>query len=370
MTTTKNNPPLGAKSAQKTSKKVNNQKIDVDLTQYHLALTDPFHPGAVGAKVPDQYATPTITQTVRASLTLTANSAGEIGALVFPNPVASTYLYAGNGSDFSTITWGDNTTTTQARWGVDPTTFASKFDNYRIVGYGIRVTGLSSMTNASGKFIMGSYPVQSKWVTKDFPVGGVTMATNANFTHIATETDWGMPVASGSHRPSLLVNLPGSTVVSAIEAAENVYEITPRISSPEALNWRDSGDSVIGTDIVGQTGAPLNSVTTGSAGYLELNGFEAAYVYYTGGVASTSSIDLEVIYHLEGKPNLNTGSTQAITGIVPQNAVAPSPVKPIGMLKVVEAAAKEPVVHRVVETAAGMIHPMLGSLAGKILRAI
>ncbi len=368
--TNNNIQPNGAKGAQKTTKKVNSTRVDTDLAQYALALSDPFHPGAVGAKVPDQFATPTITQTVRASMTLTANAAGEVGAMVFPNPVASTYLFAGNGSDFSTITWGDNTTTTQARWGVDTATFASKFDNYRIVGYGIRVTGLSSMTNASGKFILGSFPIESKWVTKDFPVGGVTMATNANFTHVATETAWGMPVAGGGHRPSLFVNLPGSVVVSAIEASENVYEVTPRLSSPAALMWRDSGDSFIGTDIVGQTAAPLTSVTTGNAQYLELNGFEACYVYYSGGVASTSSIDLEVIYHLEGKPNLNVGATQALTGIVSQNAVAPSPVKPIGMLKVVETVAKEPVVHRVVEQAAGMIHPLLGSLAGKILRAI
>jgi hypothetical protein len=334
---------------------------DADLAKYYLALTDPFHPGAVGAKVPDQYSCPTAVQTVRASFTITVNSSGNAGVCVFPNPVTSVACFNGACSDFSTITWGDNTTTTQARWGVDPTTFAAKLDNYRIVGYGIRVTGLSSMTNASGKFILGAYPVTSAWITKDFPVGGTTMTTNANLTQFRAWNAWGIPTNGSTLSPGLFVNLPGSKVISAIEASEKVFGVTPRLSSPDAMNFRDSGDNYAGTDLY------PGATTGGDSDYLEMRGFEACYVYYTGGVASTSTMDLEIVYHLEGKPNLNTGTTQAVVGILPSASAAQSPVKPAGMLKVLETAARQPVVKEVIEMAANFIHPMFGKLAGSVL---
>lgn len=346
------------KNKQKVQRSV---KSNDTLAKYYLALCDPFHPGAVGAKVPDQFSCPTITQTVRASFTLTCNSNGNAGVIVLPNVITALACFNGTCPDFSTITWGDNTTTTQARWGVDPSTFASKMDNYRIVGYGVRTTGLSSMTNASGKFILGTYPITTNWTTKDFPVGSTTMATNANNTQFKAWSSWGVPTSGGTLSPGLLVNLPGSKVVSAIEAAENLFEINPRLSSPEAMNFRSAADTLSGFDQV------PGATTGGDASYLHISGHEACYIYYTGGVASTSSFDVELIYHLEGKPNLNVGTTQAVVSVVPSQAVSASPVQPVGMLKVLEQAAKQPVVKQVIEAGANFIHPMLGKLAGAVL---
>lgn len=355
------NKKANKKKVNKTAKVQRSLKSDDTLAKYFLALTDPFHPGAVGAKVPDQYSCPTITQTVRASFTITANSSGNAGLLVLPNVIASVACFNGTCGDFSTITWGDNTATTQARWGVDPSTFAAKMDNYRIVGYGVRMTGLSSMTNASGKFILGTYPITTNWATKDFPVGGTTMATNANNTQFKAWSSWGVPTSGSTLTPALLVNLPGSRVVSAIEASENLFEINPRLSTPEAMNFRSSGDSLSGFDQV------PGATTGGDASYLHVAGHEASYIYYTGGVASTSTFDIELIYHLEGKPSLSTGTTQAVVSVVPSQTQAASPVQPVGMLKVLEAAAKQPVVKQVIESAATFIHPMLGKLAGAVL---
>lgn len=170
-----------------------------------------------------------------------------------------------------------------------------------------------------------------------------------------------MPLNGTTLSPGLLVNNPGSKVVSAIEASENVFGITPRLSSPAALTFRDSGDNYMGTDYVG------GATTSGDGSYLRMEGHEAAYIYYTGGVASTSTFDLELIFHLEGKPNLNQGTTAAVVAIQSSQSIGSSPVKPSGMLRVLEKAAKEPVVKQIVEQAAGFIHPMLGRLAGSVL---
>lgn len=351
-------------TAQPKNKKAKPSDVDVDVAKYYMALTDPFAEAALGARVPDQYSSHTVTQVVKASLTVSVNSSGVAAVVILPNPLVGVYLPSGQGSDFSSVTYGDGTVIAQSIWGISPTALSSKLDTYRIVGYGVRVTGMSSMTNCAGKFIMGSYPVTSKWLTKDLPVGGNTMATNAGFTKKNLDLSVGIPYNGASISGANWTNLPGSRTISALEATEQIIAITPKLSSPEALNFRDSGDSNIGTDSIQ---AALGLVTVGDSSYLNVDGHEAAYIYYTGGVASTSTFDVEVIYHLEGRPYISAG-TQSVSGIVPAGGASVSPVKPIGMLKAVQAAAREPTVKFVVEQAAGFIHPLLGRLASQVLK--
>ena len=97
-------------------------KVDVDLARYYLALTDPFHPGAVGARVPDMFACPTVTRTIRSTFTLTVNASGVAGCVVMPNPIAAIACFNGFCSEFSGTTYCDGTTIAQSRWGIDPTT--------------------------------------------------------------------------------------------------------------------------------------------------------------------------------------------------------------------------------------------------------
>jgi len=310
------------------------------------------------------FSCPTVTRTIRGAFTVKVDANGDAGALVFPNVIASTALWTGTSTDFSTLSYGDNTTSASSRWGVDPTAFAGSMSNYRIVGYGVRVTGLSSMTNTSGKFIVGAYPIQSNFDTKDFPVGGITGATNASMTKVNTFAQWGIPSSGGALVPSALVNYPGTRVISALEFTENEFEVNPRLSSPESMNFRPAGDSLFGYNVVNS--AAINDTIAGNAQYLALNGHEAVFIYYTGGVASTSTFDLEIIYHLEGKPNLSGASDAVVTATV-GSGLRPSPAKPLGMLKVIEEAVKQPVVKRVIEDAATFIHPMLGRVAGAVL---
>ncbi len=344
---------------RKQLKKAQNKSLDEDIISYYLALADPFHEGARGAKVPDQFSCPTITQTVRASLTVTASASGDALLVVTPNPLCSTLINSGTCGDASTLTTVDNLSS-GSYWGVNPASFSGKLDNYRVVGYGVRVTGLSSMTNSAGKFIFGTYPINTNFVTKNLPLGGATPTTNAAYNSQAFWSEMGIPYSGASPIPGALVNYPGSRVYSAVEAGENIIEICPRLSAPAAINFKPSHDSRMGYDSI--TGA------AGDAEYLAIDGYEACYIYYTGGVASTSSFDVELVYHLEGKPNMSTGSSVSVAALQPSAKNSVSPVKPIGMLKALEAAAREPVVKTVIEQGAAFIHPMLGRLAGTIMQ--
>jgi hypothetical protein len=333
-------------------------KFDAATTKYVLALTDPFHPGASGARVPDMYAAPTDTLMLRASHTITVNSSGAAGIVCMPNVVASAYLYNGTSPEFLTTTYQDATTSTFSRWGATPATLAAKLDNYRIVGYGLRVTNMSSMTNVSGKVIMGSYPIDSNWATKDFPVGGATAPTNAAGTAAALNASIGIPLSSGSISPNLWVNYPGTQVRSGMELGEKAFEVVARPVDPRAFEFIGTNDGTDGFSTVGSAAA--GATLAGNANYLSLCGHEALFVHIAGGVASTSAIDIEMVYHLEGRPNISAGTQSALTT---SPTVMPSPVKPLLFMEAVAHAVSMPAVKEVIEYAAGFIHPLLGRIA-------
>lgn len=359
----------------KTTNKATRQKLkipksvsdDPETKRYWLALTDPFNEAAVGARVPDLYAAHTATYTIRATHTIVANAAGNATLFMLPNVVASAFLPQGTSADFVTTIWGDNTTTTQSRWGVDSNALGSKLDNYRIVGMGMRVTNLSSMTNSQGKFLIGAYPVSSTWHTKDFQIGLATMPTNAGNTQAETASQWGVPLTSaGSYAMNLLVQYPGTQVRSALEVGENAFDVVSRPVDPRAFQFRAPNGSYEGWETAGATAGA--ATVTGNADFLDLNGFEAMFVALQGAVASTSSYDVEVVYHIEGRPYLaGISGTTAQNEIIAPAASGASPVNPIGFFEAVSHAVRQPAVKMVIEQAASFMNPLLGQFVQRVL---
>lgn len=330
-------------------------QLQDELLKYAAAIMHPFDPRACGAKVPDQYSLPTVTRTIRATQTCTVNSSGSFVGLVTNNPLFALGAVTGtiaDGVQFTTVDGSNG----GSYWGVEKSVFKTQLDNYRVVGMGVRITGLSSMTNASGKFVIGTMPTSSYVMSQDFSLGGATPPLDPDCTPSATWKNFGIPYNGVVLSPGLLVNYPGNRVISALEVTENIFEIVPRLADPEALTFRPSGDSAIG---------PWYQTTNGfsNADYLKLTGFESTFIYVSGSTVN-STFDVEMIYHLEGRPNLSAGSQAALATV---SASAPSPVAPLPMLKLLTEAAKQPTVRKVIETAVGYIHPMLGTLAGTLL---
>nr|WRQ65061.1 hypothetical protein [Tolivirales sp.] len=309
------------------------------------------------------YAAHTATYTIHATHTVTVNSSGSATIFMLPNIVASLYAPQGNAPDFQTITWGDNTTTSSARWGIDDTALGSKLDNYRIVGCGMRIANMSSMTNAQGKFIAGTYPIDSSWHTKDFAIAGTPLVTNALYTPAATSVDWGVPLtASGTLAPNLLIQYPGAQLKSAMELGEQCLDIVPRPVDPRAFNFRTSNAQLNGWGSAG------SGSITGGTEFLDLCGFEAAFISLQGAVNSTSTFDIEIIYHVEGRPYLaGVSAVTAQNTIIAPSAASASPVNPIGFMEAVGQAVRLPAVKEVIEHGAGLIHPMLAKFVNHVL---
>ncbi len=337
-------------------------RMDLEVRKYMAALTDPFSERACGARVPDQYSCHTTTFELRATHSV-QSVGGTIGVWVLPNVVTSLVVPDGTFTGSSTITWLDGTTTpTVRRWGFDSTTLGNKLQNYRVVGMGVRVTNLSSMTNAAGKLIMGTYPINAYYATADFNIGGNAPAVNTGGTGSNTLSKWGVPFSGGTVDYASLVNYPGTKVVSALEAAEGEYDIIPKPCQPSAFEFREPNDSYQGFNFPGMLSG--TSRAAGDASYLKLDGFEAAFVGMTGGSGINNTLDIEIVYHIEGAPIIVAGTPSA--AFINQQGTA-SPVNISGFFGALESALKLPGVRKVVHTAADMAHPLLGKFARAIL---
>lgn len=342
--------------------KINAMSGDQNVGCYLAALSNPFSERAGGARVPDQYSAHTTTFELRASHTITASALGNIGVWVLPNVVTSMVVPDGTFSGSSNLTWLDNTTTPACqRWGFDRDTLGSRLQNYRIVGMGVRVTNMSSMTNASGKIIMGSYPINAYYVTKNFTVGGATPATNTSATGSNTLSKWGVLNSGGNIDYASLVNYPGTKVISGLEAAEHEFDVIPKPCQPSAFEFREPNDSYQG---FGFTGYISGSLAAGDPSYLKLDGFEACFIALSGGVASTSALDIEIVYHIEGAPQIGAGN--ASNNFVNQVG-SQSPTNMAGFFSAVEYALKLPTVRQAAHVAADMAHPLLGKFARAVI---
>lgn len=349
-----------AKKKKNSSSRPSNAMLsDPSVSSYLAALSNPFSDRAGGARVPDQFSAHTTTFELRASHTITASALGNVGVWVMPNVVTAMVVPDGTFPGSQTITWLNNTSANPScsRWGFDRDTLGSRLQNYRIVGMGVRVANMSSMTNSSGKIIMGSYPINAYYVTKDFALGGTTPATNTSATGANTCSKWGILNSAGVIDYASLVNYPGTKVVSGLEAAEHEFDVIPKPCQPSAFEFREPNDSYQGYGFFGYISG---SLAAGDPSYLKLDGFEACFIALTGGVASTTALDIEIVYHIEGAPQIGAGN--ASNNFVNQQG-SQSPTNMSGFFSAVEYALKLPTVRQATHVAADMVHPLLGKFA-------
>jgi hypothetical protein len=284
---------------------------------YEYALTQPFSEYAMGAKVPDMYSAHTITSIVKKTLTMTTTAGGIADMIIMPNIAAICLSAAGTTSGASTVTYGDNTT--QATSLISGPTISQLMDTYRIVGMGVRIAGVAAATATSGKVVIACVPQSSYLKVKNFTLSGVTSATNASATETATYNSWGVPISAGVFDTPTLVQFPGAEVRSLNDISLNPLEIVPNLADPEAFVFRHSADDIAGYNSVDVTAG--GALVGGNPSYLCLNGFEAVVLGISGGPASTAVLDVEIVYHLEGTPNVTASTISA--NMSPSSARSP-----------------------------------------------
>lgn len=350
------------KTNKNRNKNKNKNKLNGNsgLANYKAALADPFSLLAQGARIPDMYSVPTVTRHITRTFTIRTSAVGDCDVVILPSAyhhAISTRSSLVNGATWTTL---DGASLPNALQYTTPSVLASQITNYRIVGYGVKLLGVSSIVNTAGRVLCATVPVSSYINDKTAKVGQqAPNSNNPNATVAATMLAYGIPLSGSTVDVQALASLPNSVETSLASITATPLTITPKISSPEAFNFRQTDDSAIGFSITDQTSTAY--VSSGDASYLRIGGHEAVVISGAGMPNSVSVMELEVVYHLEGTPYQSTTAF----GIVGQDSEL-NFVNPIGFMSVVQAVARLPAFRQKLEDVGNSIVPGLGNLANRL----
>lgn len=351
-----------AKSALVPMKKASAAKVpanNLPLVAYKAALSRPFSLASQGARVPDMYSVPTTTRHITRKLTLSSNASGECDLVVLP----TAYLHAV--SPRGSVVGGSNWITLDGATLVNgciltlPSAMASQLTNYRIVGYGVKVIGIASMTSNAGSLTIATVPAEGS-LNLTSSIGNQSANSNNAFHTVAnTLTAYGIPNASNVVAVSALPTLPNSVESSCVNVSERPITVTPKLCSPNAFTFKNTSDIGPGFTLQNQTSAV--SISVGNSSYLSFGGFESVVIAATGCPASTSMFDIEIVYHLEGTPFISATAASIIGA--DSSSVA---VDPLGFMNVIREVAQTPTFKALAVGVGDTFYPGLGTMVGKL----
>lgn len=297
---------------------------------YASALLNPFSDAALGVRVPDQFSAPTATVALREYASLISVT-GKIEAYFMPNVYNPAASFGSNIANGQTMTTGDGVSFASGAISNTPSSLATKICNSRIVSWGLRIRNTTSALNASGIMTVALVtPHQRMSVPHRGAVGGQTPSGYAALSAENWFKSMGLPYqfAGSSARldSSSLLDLPHHVRYQGPQLSEQTFEIHPKITDPSAFNFRNAQDGSFGFDMNPQTSTAF--VLPGDASYLMLDGWTSVVVSFDTTATTAQTFDVEMIYHLEGTPNVSSGT----------NFITDSPISvcdPVGCLTAV-----------------------------------
>lgn len=225
--------------------------------------------------------------------------------LLLPSPCLTALV--GNGSQIGLTAFAQNT---NAFYACSPTTLASNLTEYRVVSWGIRLIAKDTAFNAKGKFYVALLPTSANapsWNT----LQTVTAASDA----VISEYLVGFDITGGNgvsimNHPSVRTFTAqdlqrGEIMVTGLPLTNSFYDFRGT-QDRTSLNW--SATTALGDEAVFTSTALTNATAVGRKDVSSLRGGMAVAIYATGLPASTNEFDIEIIYHLEGTPNLQSGT--------------------------------------------------------------
>jgi hypothetical protein len=301
---------------------LNQLGLSPDAKKYKDGLLNPFSDAATGARVPDQYFAPTVTFAIREFITCKVDANGDFDVVLCPSPHYVAYSTRNSIANGSTLNMKDASTYANASYTNGPSGINTKVSAYRVVSWGVRIRQTQSITSAQGTLTAALFVPKDGLPHPAFggPQGtvgtqGVASGTFSSSTIANYLVSAGVPITGATTTAKIdigsLVDFPFHMRASCVNAAENSYEIVPKIVSPAALGFRGSGDSVFGGDITAQTS--LAFVQSGDSSYLNVDGWTNIIVAGSGLVANSSgAVDLEIVYNIEGNPQLIVAGTNTV----------------------------------------------------------
>lgn len=287
-------PSGGSQRVRATAAKVNN-----DLARYEAALMNPFSDLALGARVPDAYSFPTEVRHAKLLYTLQPTAGGTVDCAVFPHPLFSVMCGLG------TLVGGVDTATgvagVRCTGVVNLNTLAAAFNNYRVVGGAVRFKWSSTYNNASGRIFLACQPSPANIPL--YTDSGTNKSQLYEFCDVPYDsTLTGIPTS--------ILTYPYSLEIPTSELIGNGVEIPFRISSAAFSEWRETAVAAKGPSLVTRSATNTIQDSLGE-NLVACDGFSTILLAGTNLPTGAPCIDVEVIYHLEGTPQVSAGQVLA-----------------------------------------------------------
>jgi len=310
----KNKKPKGALSLNR----VNSMSRD-----FACALKLPFHPCAVGCRVPDIYSAPTSTYHVRGNVVLGTTTAGTLGVIVLPNPILSLVDTALDSNNTACVTSGMTQITTTSGAGTSPyygavgkTPLSLAMASYRVASWGLKITSTQPALSGTGRLYIALIPSISQvpnigTVENNGCDNGNGHAGRA-FTNL-------QPVFSSS-----ILDYPEATMLTVSELMTGAVCITPSPVNPIFYNFKSlteyptinngyyvndqTSTNSAGAVFGARNGMNINNVSGGMTVVIFGDGFPTSL---------TNAVDIEFVYHLEGTPLLSISNSAGLSSVSP-----------------------------------------------------
>jgi len=286
------------------------------VDHYAVALCHPFETGAIGARLPEPWACPTTTYKIHIPLVVNTDSSGSWDAVVAPHVLSTVFSTYPSTSSTTGITGGaaisfpvsaDAVFTTAVAQSYcnaacTPSSLASKFKNYRVVSWGVRLKTNVDFTHSNGRIYWARVAAPSQ----------APLALSSGVNAASFAADWECPLDATGHMTSQIVDMPeaGQLQVSQLLGPAG-HEWTFHPVSGTANQFIDATN--LTSEQALQTFTGVGAVFTPmSTTYGNISGHQALWIKGEGCVPGNTlpgAFSLEVILHVEGTQNILGGSS-------------------------------------------------------------
>lgn len=274
------------------------------VNKYRIALVDPFDQRALDVRLPNDFATPTITRCITGFTTLGA----VVGSTAFcftPSPILSMYSPSSVVTSTDMISYTSYDRLYQA---LDQATMLKQFASWRLVAGGIRIKSQLPVTAQPIVVAIATTPVVGSGPGPNFlniREGQTQTAVNnilQDITGVAPSTGW-----AGS-----LNGFSNFNRFNTQDVSTQSLTVPFRVTDARAFEFRN-GNQTIGADIGGYTVGDQSIVKTSNNTIVTLSndneeaygfeGFSCIAMDIKGAPTNILSVlEIEYIYHLEGIP--------------------------------------------------------------------
>lgn len=271
-----------------------------ECRRYARSLLDPFNAGLGDVRVPDEYAFPSQTFTVKPRFTINTSAGGAFSVVLFPSMQQPATIFEGSLGTGSVGAIG----------------IAAQLSSYRIVSWGARIRLMLNQAQVQGEVAYACTP-SSHYVILNSPTIGGQVASGTAASNLSNQAQLmvtGLPwVGTGAAaKPdfSALGSMPWSDVRSTANLYNKMIEFHGKVSSPQAFQFRQSKDQYAGFDTISQTSSAY--ITSGDANYLSAHGWNDICIAGTGFPASVAAVEVQMVYHVEGTPQVGQTGTAGV----------------------------------------------------------